>query len=248
MGALSPLRAAVLQGDLRMLYLVWLMLLDLEDTVPDDAVEPLPGIAPLDAALTAWAAFLEIDPDLLAAAAEIGVAATEPEEDEVRQFISGLPAARKDALLLRLYHGEAPHLAGVFRREVMAACRADVPPPRRRTAGELRAATERIRAAREEEEADRRAAAERQKAAEAEAALQKRLAELRERGAAAWQDVEALIELRNATGYVKAVWMLADLGDIATDPDQFARRLADIRMRHAGKRRLIERLNEAGLR
>jgi len=248
MGALSPLRAAVLQGDLRMLYLVWLTQLDFEDAVPDDAIEPLPGVAPLDAALTAWAGFLDIDRDLLAAAAETGSAAAEPGEDEVRRLIGALPAARKDALLVRLYHGGEPHLAGVFRREVLTACRADIPPPRRRTAGELRVAAERVRTAREEEEATLRAAAERQKAAEAEAALQKRLAELRERGAAAWQDVEALIELRNATGYVKAVWMLADLGDIATDSGDFAGRLADIRMRHAGKRRFIERLNEAGLR
>jgi hypothetical protein len=247
MSALSPLRAAVLQGDLRMLYLAWLMQLGFEDALPDDAVEPLPGIAPLDAALTAWAEFLEIDPDLLAAAAEIGMVA-EPAEDEVQRYIGALPTAQKDALLLRLYRGDEPHLAGLFRREVRSACRADIPAPRRRTVGELRAAAERIRAVREEKETSRRAAAERLKAAEAEAALRKRLAELRNRGDAAWQDVEALVELRNATGYVKAVWMLADLEDLAAGSKDFARRLADIRLRHAGKRRFIERLNEAGLR
>src|SRR5215210_5301919 len=106
-----------------MLYLLWLMQVGLEDFMRDDAPEPLPGMAPLDTALTAWGEFLDIDPDLLAAAAETGSEAAEPSEDAVRRYIGALPAERKDALLLRLYHGDDPHLAAAFRREVLAACR-----------------------------------------------------------------------------------------------------------------------------
>ena len=46
LAALAPLRADVSSGDLRLFYLLWLTAVE-EELVPDDEVEPLPGIAPL---------------------------------------------------------------------------------------------------------------------------------------------------------------------------------------------------------
>ena len=66
----GSLRADVISGDLRLLYLLWLVAVDLDDYVPDDEVEPLPGIGPLTDALREAASFLHIHPDLLEAAAE----------------------------------------------------------------------------------------------------------------------------------------------------------------------------------
>jgi hypothetical protein len=44
LAALAPLRADVASGDLRLFYLVWLMVVE-EELVPDDEVEPLPASA-----------------------------------------------------------------------------------------------------------------------------------------------------------------------------------------------------------
>ncbi len=55
LGALAPLRADVLSGDLRLFYLLWLGALE-RGELEDDETEPLPGIEPLTGALEALAA------------------------------------------------------------------------------------------------------------------------------------------------------------------------------------------------
>jgi hypothetical protein len=82
-------------------------------------------------------------------------------------------------------------------------------------------------------------------------AHEKRLAALAGRLEAAWQEVEGLISRRNPAGYEEATALLADLSALADRNDAyegFARRLADLRARHTGKRTFITRLDGAGLR
>ena len=69
LASLTPLRAEVLAGDLRLFYLLWLMAVE-ADTFEEDEPEPMPGIGPMTAALEAFAAFFCIDPDLVQVAAE----------------------------------------------------------------------------------------------------------------------------------------------------------------------------------
>ena len=71
LGALTPLRASLLDGDLSVAYLAWLLAVQCEE-IDDDAPEPdVPaGLATLSAPLAALAEFLRIDADLLQAAAE----------------------------------------------------------------------------------------------------------------------------------------------------------------------------------
>jgi len=68
MGRLAPLRDELLRGDLRPLYLGWLASAGEFD---DDVLEPEPpaGLSDLTPAQRALTEFIEIDPDLLAAAA-----------------------------------------------------------------------------------------------------------------------------------------------------------------------------------
>ena len=66
---LAPLRGDILEGDLRLFYLGWLMAVQ-NDNVPDDATEPLPGIGPLKPPLKMFAEFFCIDEHLVAAAAD----------------------------------------------------------------------------------------------------------------------------------------------------------------------------------
>jgi hypothetical protein len=66
---LAALRGDLINGDLRLFYLLWLMAVEYGD-VPDDAIEPLAGIGPLTPALKSFAQFFYINRDLVEAAAE----------------------------------------------------------------------------------------------------------------------------------------------------------------------------------
>ena len=69
LAALAPLRADVLAGDFRLFYLLWLTAIEADAFEPNEQ-EPLRGAGPLTGALEAFADFLQIDRDLVAAAAE----------------------------------------------------------------------------------------------------------------------------------------------------------------------------------
>jgi hypothetical protein len=66
---LAPLRADILGGDLRLLYLLWLTAVETGDIDPSEP-EPLPGLGPKKAAFGAFVEFFQLDGDLMAAAAE----------------------------------------------------------------------------------------------------------------------------------------------------------------------------------
>ncbi len=113
LAALTPLRAEVLAGDLRLFYLLWLTAVE-ADTFEADEPEPMPGIGPLTAALEAFAAFFGIDPDLVQVAAErpaIVIPSASTSADDVNPFRSN----------------RAPH--GSFRtRAFMASASGDLLP------------------------------------------------------------------------------------------------------------------------
>jgi hypothetical protein len=257
MGALAPLRAELLAGDLQLFSLLWLIQLE-DEKFPDDAVEPAPGLTRLSGALAALADFLMVDSDILEAAAGSAPAApapsSEPSHGEVEAFVRNLPEDEKTALLLRVCSGDDPHVVTELRRR----CRDAFHPHdrhggssgSRRTAGELRAAArhiadERTRIAKEEAEAKRRREEEQKAKARAQ-----RLAALARRGEDVWREVEDLIARRTASAYDEAATLLADVGEIAATAggrDKFDRRVAELCARHARKERFIERLKAAGL-
>ncbi|MBK1669293.1 hypothetical protein CKO28_14745 [Rhodovibrio sodomensis] len=242
LAALAPLRADLLSGYLRVFYLVWLSAVA-QGLLPDETPEPLPGIGPLSGALDAFAAFFGIDADLVAVAAERDAVDRPPSGDAARMQVAALPEEEKTDLLVRLVEGD-PHAGCALRARLRDddAGAAAV----RRTVGELRRraqarAEERARAA-----AERRAAEQRRQAEAAERARRARLDALRQRGASAWRDVEAEIARRNAAAYDRAATLLADLKTVAAEDgtlDAYARRLEDLRARHARKPKLLARLD-----
>jgi hypothetical protein len=120
LAALAPLRAAVLRGDLRLFYLLWLLEVSFEDWIPDDASEPLSGLGTLDLVLSAFADFLDLDGDLLTAAAEgqNESSSQQPSQAAVEVAIRSLDDAEKTQLLLDLHRGENQHLSIALRRRV----------------------------------------------------------------------------------------------------------------------------------
>jgi hypothetical protein len=162
-----------------------------------------------------------------------------------------LPEADCVDYLSRLLHDD-PHVGAELRRRIRESLSHDrgATPVEARTVADLRARAAEI--AEERESAARAAAAaerERREKAEAEA-RKKRLDALASRGESAWREVEGEIDRRNAAGYDRAAALLADLRELAaaagSAPD-FARRLTEIRRRHAQKGRFLERLDALGL-
>lgn len=252
LAALAPLRSDVLNGDLRVFYLVWLMAVE-AGHVRDSAVEPLPGIAPLSASLGAFADFFGIDRDLVNAAADDGASARPagPPRAAVESFVRSLPEDEKVALLLSLHEDDDPHLGATFRRRCREAAGSPAPAVNSlRTTAELRASACRLAEERRRIASEKAAAERRRREEERAKARAHRLAALAEREEDAWREVEDSISLRNATGYGRAVALLTDLRDIAKEngeEEKFGRRLDAIRSRHEKKGRFLERLADAGL-
>ena len=251
LAALMPLRTALLSGDLRLFYLLWLTAVE-DEAIDADASEPMPGIGPMTGALEAFANFFGIEQELVQAAAETSAAASEDDmsSDAARAVIEAMPDHEKTALLVRLFDGD-PHLVAELQAAVRKSRRQRTETPTRalRTIRALRARADDIRLARERADAEKAAEEKRRQTEAAERARQARLMAIQRRGDSVWREVEAEIERRNAAGYDKAADLLSDLKAIAEQygtSEAFLRRLLAIRERHARKERFIERLAPIG--
>jgi hypothetical protein len=188
--------------------------------------------------LTAFAEFLRLDHDLLAVAVE----SNEEDRDEpghFRAWVTSLPAQERERWLLRAADNPDLRLGS----ELLGEFRRAHPPVTsgRRTVARLQARAEELRAAR------RRAAAERaaQARAAAASARSKRLAGLARRGDAAWRELEQFVEARS---YDEAVRLAVDLRDAtahASKPEEYDRRMADIKQRYGRRRGFLDRLRRA---
>lgn len=114
LATLVPLRADIASGDLRSLYLGWLLCVQ-EGQFEDDLVEPPvpPGLGELSAPLQALMEFLGMEEKLLDSAAERSREAMRfpPPVTEASQWLHTLADAEKNSLLLRLACGDV-HLMG----------------------------------------------------------------------------------------------------------------------------------------
>jgi hypothetical protein len=245
LATLAPLRADLLSGDLRLFYLLWLAAVQ-EELVPDDEIEPMPGLGPLTGALEGFAEFFAIDPNLVQAAAELAAARTSLSEDGLRKAVAVIPEREKAELLVRVANGDT-RVAAELRQKVR---KMNPPPAAHRTAGQLRERAKETEETQKRAEAERREAERLRAAAEAEKARQARLKILKQRGASSvWREIEQEIERRNPAGYENAMSLLFDVQALAKqegDGDDFDRRLSAIRIRHEKKAKFIERLRKLG--
>ena len=263
LAALIGVRAELAAGDLRPLYLAWLAALsageygDLSDLDDDDdpmREPPVPaGLNQLTAAQQTLAAFLRVDPDILAAAAETSEAQSRHSSADpgLAARIKALPVKEKDAALLRLLSDKHPHA----RAELLRALRpptTDVPAQKedRRTVEQLLRAADHRSSERARAEERRRAEERARREQKAAAAREQRLNDLALRGDSPWQEVNSLIAMKKPRDYDTAVDLLTDLQALSRrdgDPTAFARKVADLRALHQRKPALIERLDKAGL-
>ncbi|MBA9002761.1 hypothetical protein [Thermomonospora cellulosilytica] len=255
LASIVPVRAELAAGDLRLLYLGWLLAVQ-ADEIDDDELEPLvpPNLRMLSAPLRAVADFLRIDRDLLSVAARASVGGTSgmPERDELAEWVKGLPHTDKDRLLAQVASGEGTRVQRILQRRFRAERPHDegAAEAGARTAGELWKAAGELTAARERAEAERLEREWARQEAKAAAAHEKRLDDLAGRQEDAWRQVDELIATTRPRDYDRAVAVLTDLRALARRQDRgedFAGRLRALRERHQRKPSLLRRFDQAGL-
>jgi hypothetical protein len=248
LAAMVQARSELAAGDLRLLYLAWLLALQ-SDFADDEEVEPPvpPGLGDLSAGLQAVVDFFEIDEDLIAVAAAASPPIQEPHGME--EWVASLAAEEKDALLARVAGGEGAVVQALLLRRFRAVG-GTAPTTAGRAAAELREAAADRKEARAKAAEKRRRKEEARKAAEQAAAYEKRLDQLAARREEAWEKVAEWIATRKPREYDLAVSLLRDLQALAgrqEDSAAFRERFLALRAQHDRKPTLQERFDQAGL-
>jgi len=252
MTALSGVRAELLRGDYRVLYLAWLQAIQIS-AVDNDVEEPPvpPGLNALSVPLAELVEFLRLDEHLLEAAAERSADAPS-DPNGMAAWIADLPVHQKNELLLRVAQGEQGEVVTALLQGFAAAARGTAPAPAadRRTVGELLERADVLREEAERQQALAAAEARRLRQIAEEQAKTQRLDELAPRREDAWRQVEELVKLTQQAAYDDAVRLLTDLRDLAAregDDAEFVRRLHALRSHYTRKPTLMARLEKAGL-
>jgi hypothetical protein len=257
MPSLVSIRDELMRGDLRALYLGWLATLPErgwdDGDVDDDEREPPvpPGLAKLSAPLRSLADFLRVDDELLevAAAGSTGEPAAAPSRAEMVRWVETLSAAEKDAYLVRFLAEDGDvllraELSKRFREATAPRRKARAGAAGRRTVAELLAARDALakeKSRKTAEQAARERARREREQAEARAQY---LDQLAGREPATWREVEQLIDTKRPKDYDRAVTLLVDLRDLAGRSgrtDEAAKRIRELRQRHANKPSLLQR-------
>jgi len=255
MGSLMSLRSDLLRGDLRCLYLGWLLCAQNEEFGEDELEPAVPaGLGELSAPLHSLIEFLGIDEDLVEVAAAVSAPLNAgPDREDLATWIQSLPEQEKGNLLVAAVAEPGERWKNELLRRFEQNARRTLSAPDticRRTAGDLL----RLVHARVEErtrllEAKRAAEAARRKA-EDEANRSRYLDQLGKREEGNWNRIAAHIQKRQPNEYDKAITLLIDLRDLALRQgrvDAFQSALGELRREHAAKESLLRRLAKAKL-
>lgn len=267
LATIAPIRAALMRGDHRALYLGWLLAVQLGE-IGEDTLEPSvpPGLAELDAPLAKLVDFLRIDTDLIAAAAEFNAKRqnTSLSEKRINDWTAALSSEEKGSLLSKLIAGDDPHLVIELQQRALDSVH-DIPLPgsssARRTVNDLLQRAHNLTKARKEKKAisrDKQKA--KRKREEAKLKIKqdiedakerkKRLKSLEGQEAATWSNVHQLISTLQPKEYAKAVSLLQDLRDLAKaqeDTHAFRIKMIALQNENARKGALVERFHKANL-
>jgi len=249
------LRADLLEGDYRLLYLAWLKAMtfyrdpyddeEYEDDGPDiaeyDREPPVPpGLKKLTPSLQNFDQVFEINHFLVQAAAEASPDLKNALAVDYRELIGRLPSPECEDFLVRLAEGD-PGVGLALRKRLGAFLPKEPSQPAwRRTIQQLLQRAEQL----DKAEKDRRA----------EAARQKHITEmeaLAAREAQVWQQVENLLDTgrKIASVYDEATAMvekLEQLAEFQDTSDIFRTRLHQLAQKYASRPSLIDRWKKRG--
>lgn len=256
LSAILPVRDGLLRGDLRALYIGWLLAVQSHDVDSDELEPPVPpGLDKLDEALEALVSFLCIDDDLLEVAAEASgpmVPNLEPTENAVKDWLAKRSSGEKDAWLAKICMGQTTSMVTEIMRRFH-----DAHAPKRKTPAKAGRRTVEELLNRAESRAEERERTAKEKAT-AEAERQRLQAE-RERTAylkglvgqenRLWAQADDLAISKQPKNYDAAVQLLQDLRDLAarSGASDFRMRLDAFRTTHGRKPTLLERITKANL-
>jgi hypothetical protein len=252
MTRLAPLRDELLRGDLRPLYLGWLAA---AGTLDDDALEPEvpPGLSALSPPQQALVEFIEVDPDLLAAAASGSERIADGDPSHAADIDAWLAEWSPDDMadvLKRIALGRGHESERRVRAHYAAWAKARhpkrTPAQTRRTVGRLRKLAQSSSGKRRARESEARAAAETERRRQRESDLRRLMAD----AAKHWAAIDVLAARGSASGYEQAVRALTDLAEgygLTSTRKEFDRALRRWLVRHAARAALLRRLTEAGL-
>jgi hypothetical protein len=254
LSSMISVRSELARGDLRALYLAWLLCAE-SGELDEDEVEPAvpPGLGQLSASLKSLAEFLRIGDDLLHVAAQCSPTLNDsgPAREDVLAWVTGLPSSEKDEIITDLVVDRdrtfASELLQKFLKERSHSPR--VASVLRRTVGELLTAAEVLIEERLRIDAEKRAAQKARQERETAIARDKHLDSLAGKEAKLWDTVETLITTKQPKSYDEAMRLLVDMRDLDAriDGGDFRMRIESLRQTHARKPTFIERLNKAGL-
>lgn len=252
LSALIPIRADLMRGDYRALYLGWLLALQYGE-VDDKAEEPPvpPGMGDLSASLNSLIDFFALAPDLIAAAMEGSPSEHCPlmSEEAMTAWVTRLPEAEKNTLLLEMLQGENLHLAAELRRRALQETPLRSVPETRspRTAGAILERAEAIAAERRRKADEKRKRESIRREREQAEARKRHLESLAGNESALWDRIEAQVHTRQPRQYDLAIALLEDLKDLAmmqTSAEDFESRLRALCRRHERKGSFIEKIRE----
>jgi hypothetical protein len=249
LSSMISIRSELARGDLRALYLGWLLRAQ-EGVLDDEEFEPPvpPGLGQLSASLESLAGFLRIDGDLLHVAAEASRPLGESglNRSEIREWVGSIPAGEKDELVTDLLLGADQSGISVLLQRFIKEQKVQSADPTTtgRTVGRLFSLAEACAAERKRLEAEQRAREKARREREAGMAREKHLDSLRGKESKLWGKVESLIATKQPLNYDRAVEILSDLKDLdarGTGSD-FRLRLEQICQDHARKTSFIKLL------
>jgi hypothetical protein len=239
---LVPLRDDLLRGDLRMLYLAWLIAVQVDSQDDDRLIEPPvpPNLGNLSSALVSFVDLFGLDEDLISAAAE-NSPIEEEESEPIETWVAALPETERNDFLVRMARGET-HIASQLvqrLRQLNRQPRSMTQPeqPKRSLADLMAIALTQER---------------NRKTREQQIARQARMAQLEAlapKEAIMWQEVFRLIELKQSKAYDQAIEYLIDLRDLAEQQEtlpQFIARIKKMRGDYSSRSELMSRLQQAG--
>ena len=240
-------RTELIQGDFRILYLAWLKVaeraLQIEEIDEETLEPPVPaGLGQLSPALKTFVKFLEIDPAMIAVAAQKSDKAQQ-QKLQLETWIDKLPATEQHDFLVRLSQGEKNLSVLLNKRLQKLANKAK--PQKKSIKTDGRTISALIKAS--EDWSQKQKAATERKAAQNR---QRELKALATRTNEVWKEIDILIEEKKANSYQNAVKLLQDLHDLAQyqgELESFRKRLAEIKKTYSTRSALLRRLREAKL-
>ncbi len=250
LSALLQIRTELAHGDLRPLYLGWLIGVQADESKETKEEPPVPpNLDDLSGPQENLADFLRLDRDLLAAAAQNSPRDKPdvPSSEETSRWVASLPASEKDEMLVQVMEGAAARirmeLQSKFHRQQSGSRFTTA--VKRRTVGELLSAAKAFGESRQRQERQKAALEKARQEQAAARAREKHLNSLAGRSESIWGIVDSLATTRSPKNYDEAVRHVADLRDLAEREGrqaEFKSGLHALRNQHGAKKSLIERL------